>query len=298
MAGNILPPRDLQSKISRRARAFNNTFTLSHSQTLIYTILPPAMSSMRNAVQRRNHKERAQPLERQKWGLLEKHKDYSKRAADHNLKKRKLNTLRQKASERNEDEFYYGMMSSTSAGGVKRARRGEENAAGSGKSLGAEAVKLMKTQDEGYLRTVLQSTRHERERVEREVVTGGVGVSVVVPAASSRRVVFGEDGEDMPAQPVLSSDSDGDLDDMLSDEGDSDGEATETKLLSKEELAAKKRRRHALDVKRRQLEALRDREEQLSAALREVEAQRARMNGTAGGVNKNGVKFRAQRRST
>ena len=34
----------------------------------------PIMSSMRNAVQRRNHKERAQPLERQKWGLLEKHK--------------------------------------------------------------------------------------------------------------------------------------------------------------------------------------------------------------------------------
>jgi len=32
------------------------------------------MSSMRNAVQRRNHKERAQPLERSKWGLLEKHK--------------------------------------------------------------------------------------------------------------------------------------------------------------------------------------------------------------------------------
>jgi U3 small nucleolar RNA-associated protein 11 len=32
------------------------------------------MSSMRNAVQRRNHKERAQPEERQKWGLLEKRK--------------------------------------------------------------------------------------------------------------------------------------------------------------------------------------------------------------------------------
>lgn len=32
------------------------------------------MSSMRNAVQRRNHKERAQPLEREKWGILEKHK--------------------------------------------------------------------------------------------------------------------------------------------------------------------------------------------------------------------------------
>ena len=32
------------------------------------------MSSMRNAVQRRNHRERGQPEERQKWGLLEKHK--------------------------------------------------------------------------------------------------------------------------------------------------------------------------------------------------------------------------------
>ena len=35
------------------------------------------MSSMRNAVQRRNHKERAQPEERQKWGLLEKRKVHS-----------------------------------------------------------------------------------------------------------------------------------------------------------------------------------------------------------------------------
>ena len=32
------------------------------------------MSSMRNAVQRRNHKERAQIQGREKWGILEKHK--------------------------------------------------------------------------------------------------------------------------------------------------------------------------------------------------------------------------------
>ena len=32
------------------------------------------MSSMRNAVQRRSHKERAQPREREKWGVLEKHR--------------------------------------------------------------------------------------------------------------------------------------------------------------------------------------------------------------------------------
>lgn len=39
------------------------------------------MSSLRNSIQRRNHKERAQPLERKRLGLLEKHKvrdDYSR----------------------------------------------------------------------------------------------------------------------------------------------------------------------------------------------------------------------------
>ncbi|KAI7456996.1 hypothetical protein KC351_g18838, partial [Hortaea werneckii] len=128
------------------------------------------MSSMRNAVQRRNHKERAQPHERSKWGLLEKHKDYSKRAADHNLKKRKLKALQQKAGERNEDEFYFGMVNAETKGGIKQGKRGEENSGGSGgRSLPEAVVKLMKTQDVGYLGLVVQRTRRLRERVEREV---------------------------------------------------------------------------------------------------------------------------------
>lgn len=40
-----------------------------------YLDSPAAMSSMRNATQRRNHRERGQPLEREaRLGILEKHK--------------------------------------------------------------------------------------------------------------------------------------------------------------------------------------------------------------------------------
>lgn len=38
------------------------------------TLRPSSMSSMRNAVQRRNHRERGQLEGREKWGILEKHK--------------------------------------------------------------------------------------------------------------------------------------------------------------------------------------------------------------------------------
>lgn len=274
------------------------------------------MSSMRNAVQRRNHKERAQPLERQKWGLLEKHKDYSKRAKDHNEKKRKLGLLKAKAADRNEDEFYFGMMNSTSKGGIKVAKRGADNAGGGGKSLNMDVVKLMKTQDVAYLRTVLQSTKKEIARLEQEVVAGDKGVNVDVSA--KRKTVFAEEGESEPE--MMSEDDDMDdfndlagfegfgemgamdgLDDGSDDDAMSDApaEKTDSKPLTKEEKAARtlaKRKRHFMETRRNKLEALKDREENLATALRELEDQRVQMNGKAGGVNKNGTKFKVRQR--
>lgn len=256
-----------------------------------------SMSSMRNAVQRRNHKERAQPLERQKWGILEKHKDYSLRAKDHNAKKRKLNALKAKAADRNEDEFYFGMMSSESKKGVKVARRGTENSGGSGRSLRVDVVKLMKTQDVAYLRTVLQRTRKEIEGLDREVVAAEMGVDVEV---GKGRVVFGEDGEDLAAVPSLPDAELDDLTDLDLLDGDVSDEAEEDKdgkPLTKAERAAAKRKRHALDVKRGRLEGLQDRAEDLATALREVEDQRVRMSGRSSGVNKNGTKFKTRQRA-
>jgi U3 small nucleolar RNA-associated protein 11 len=75
-------------------------------------LIKSRMSSLRNAVKRIAHKERSQPIARKKLGLLEKHKDYSIRAQDYKKKKQTINSLRQKAAFKNEDEFYFKMISS------------------------------------------------------------------------------------------------------------------------------------------------------------------------------------------
>lgn len=56
--------------------------------------------------------ERAQPLGRQKLGLLEKHADYVKRARDFHSKEDRITKLREKAAGKNKDEFYFGMIRS------------------------------------------------------------------------------------------------------------------------------------------------------------------------------------------
>ncbi|KZP25422.1 u3 small nucleolar RNA-associated protein 11 [Athelia psychrophila] len=104
-------------------------------------------SSLRNSLHRRNHKERSQLANRSRFGLLEKHKDYVLRARDYHSKQDRLTRLKQKATERNKDEFYFGMNKEKTQGGVHIKERG--NAA-----LPVDIVKVLKTQDENYIRTM------------------------------------------------------------------------------------------------------------------------------------------------
>jgi U3 small nucleolar RNA-associated protein 11 len=64
---------------------------------------------MRNSLHRRNHKERGQLARRARLGPLEKHKDYVLRARDYASKRARIQRLRQKAADRNKDEFYFSM---------------------------------------------------------------------------------------------------------------------------------------------------------------------------------------------
>lgn len=123
--------------------------------------------ALRNVIQRRNHKERSQPGNRRKFGLLEKHKDYVERARDHHAKQEKLQRLQQKAALRNADEFNFGMIKSATNNLLDRARGGKHHQNRTGTNtldLSNDLVAILKSQDLGYLRNV---ARIEEKRIEQ-----------------------------------------------------------------------------------------------------------------------------------
>lgn len=106
------------------------------------------MAKLVHNVQKKQHRERSQTLDRARFGLLEKKKDYKLRATDYHKKQAALKALRAKASNYNPDEYYHGMTRrKTDDRGILQADRGEE-------SLSVQQVKLLKTQDANYIRTM------------------------------------------------------------------------------------------------------------------------------------------------
>ncbi|PGH06199.1 hypothetical protein AJ79_06587 [Helicocarpus griseus UAMH5409] len=266
------------------------------------------MSSMRNAVQRRQHRERAQPAAREKWGLLEKHKDYSLRARDYNVKKAKLQRLREKARDRNPDEFAFGMMSDRSK---KQGKHGAREAP----DLSHEAIKLLKTQDAGYLRVMGEKVRRQLEAAEEELrLQEGIsgmfeGVEEMDNGKGGRKVLFADSAEE---QRRLREEQE---DHMDEDDDDEEGETEELSFgekqrqvqkskkqieaeerARKEMLAARKLKRRAAEVRNRKVEALRIQHKELVAAEQELDRQRGKMENSVGGVNKYGIKWKIRER--
>ncbi|KAJ8521990.1 hypothetical protein ONZ45_g1380 [Pleurotus djamor] len=120
-------------------------------------------SSLRNSIHRRNHKERAQLAHRKKLGILEKHKDYVKRARDYHSKQDRITRLRQKAAERNKDEFYFAMNKEKTRRGVHVKDRGNV-------ALPTDIVKVLKTQDENYVRTARSSGKKKIDKIKSQLM--------------------------------------------------------------------------------------------------------------------------------
>ncbi|KAL6530523.1 U3 small nucleolar RNA-associated protein 11 [Orobanche minor] len=115
------------------------------------------MSSLRNAVPRKAHKERSQPHSRKRFGLLEKHKDYVERARAYHQKEQTIQKLKEKVAFRNPDEFYFKMIKTKTVNGIHTSKN-EAN------KFSKEELMLMKTQDIGY---VLQKLQAEKKKIEK-----------------------------------------------------------------------------------------------------------------------------------
>ncbi|CZT47142.1 related to cgi-94 protein [Rhynchosporium secalis] len=239
------------------------------------------MSSMRNAVERRNHKERGQPEERKRWGLLEKHKDYSARARDFNDKKKKLKALKQKTLDKNPDEFYFGMMSRKGPATTGKNRTGTVNGDRGNEALSQEAVRLFKTQDLGYVRTMRNKALKDVEKLERRTV----GIK-----GTGTKVVFVDDEEEQRRR----ASEDMDVDDEEK-EDTSDGEPESVHNVTKNFRSMQKKEAMKLEI---QLRKAREQLDVLTEAERALELQRARMakSPMVGGVTKKGVKFKVKQR--
>ncbi|CAG0900607.1 unnamed protein product [Cyprideis torosa] len=103
------------------------------------------MASLRNAFKSQKvHRERHQPQARERLGLLEKKKDYRQRARDYNEKKAAIKFLKQKALNRNPDEFRFHMVNS-------RVEDGEHLELEKEDTHTPEQIALMQTQDFKYV---------------------------------------------------------------------------------------------------------------------------------------------------
>lgn len=154
------------------------------------------MSSFKNAIPRRAHKERPQPESRKKFGLLEKHKDYVVRARAFHRKEEILRKLKVRAANRNPDEFYFKMINTRTVDGVHKPGI-EAN------KYSSEELMLMKTQDKGYLMQKIQSEKKKIEKLEASLHS--------VDGRPSRGHVYYAEGSEEAKEIRLRSSTDGKL---------------------------------------------------------------------------------------
>ncbi|KAJ7751262.1 u3 small nucleolar RNA-associated protein 11 [Mycena maculata] len=143
---------------------------------------------LKNSIHRRNHKERSQLAHRARLGILEKHADYVKRARDYHSKQDRLTRLKQKVAERNKDEFYFSMSKQTSKSGVHVAERGYT-------ALPQDIVKVLKTQDENYVRTMRAAGLKKIDKIKAQLMAMA---DLMKPGA----LEDDEDTEDLDAEEI------------------------------------------------------------------------------------------------
>ena len=204
-----------------------------------------------------------------------------------------------------------------------KSRQGKHGRNSTEHRLSHDTVKLLKTQDQGYLRTIGQKSRRELEDLEKEIKVAGILDS---KAAGNDVNVDDEDMDDVPSRSIKggkkiifvdTSEQEPMADSTQENGNPTDGddfvEATDNlnptepsnhtpKQLKRTQQAlqnarlARKKRKRLNDIRAAKLQALKVRQKEIMTAADALEAQRARMHHSVGGVNKDGVKFKVRER--
>lgn len=117
---------------------------------------------LKNAVSKRKYKERSQPISREKFGLLEKKKDYITRARVFNKKQKTLKTLQIKAATKNPDEFYFAMSNTSTKNGVHVSNNRLT-------AFTHDHLKLLKTQDINYINYSKSVNKQKLDKIKNSL---------------------------------------------------------------------------------------------------------------------------------
>lgn len=201
-------------------------------------------------------------------------------------------------------------------------------------SLSLETVKLLKTQDAGYLRVMGDKVRKQIEQLEKEVkLQEGLKVSL----SNKGEVVMDDDVEDEDMDIDIDFESDegprnstvgrktvfvdsveeqrgyvggvngrnegGDRDERKGQDKTAEQQKSKKQIeieerTRKELQAAKKMKKRAAESRQRKLQALKKQYQDITAAQQELDLQRAKMDHSVGGVNKYGVKWKVRERKS
>lgn len=196
--------------------------------------------------------------------------------------------------EKNPDEFYFGMMSQKGPSTTGKNRTGTVNGDKGNEVLSQDAVRLFKTQDLGYVRTM-------RNRAAKEVE--GLEIQSVGIQGDGKRIVYVDDREaqverfEQGRDEENSDSEDEDMDEPL------DESATKTTSAAAVHADLEMKRLRKLQQKEAdkiegRLAVAQERLKALTQAETALDLQRAKMNKapSVGGVNKQGVKFKVRER--
>ena len=213
-----------------------------------------------------------------------------------------LKSLREKAADRNEDEFYFGMMSRKGPGArikVGKSFTGTVEGDRGNKAMDVDTVRLLKTQDLGYIRTMRNVAAKEvRELEERWVLAGGTEMEDDEDDDES------DDGMSTPAskpqtpKKIVFFDAADEREQALEKKAEDEDEAMGDSDKDDKKEAEARRKEQNLEKLERRLKGAKKKLKALKYAEYELELQQAKMakTATSGGITKSGRRIKVRER--